>query len=114
MEAPSAQPSLTDLREELARIDRELVRLFGARLRAAQSAVRLRVASGEPLTDREQEQRVRDRAHRWAVEFGVPPELVDRLLRELIDRGKAGVERSPPARGHLRPVSTADPLPSVP
>jgi chorismate mutase len=98
MDARPPSPSLSDLRSELAHVDRELVGLLARRLRVARTAIRMRVASGEPVTDRVQERRVRDRAQRWALELGVAPELVDRLFRDLIQTGKDGAHR-PAARG---------------
>jgi len=108
MEAHTPPRALVDLRAELARIDRELVELLGARLRVARRAIRVRVSAGEAITNRAQERQVRDRAHRWAIELRIPPELVDRLFRELIQCGKAGVgsyERSVPRTRTLRAPS---------
>lgn len=101
-------PTLDDVRHEIARIDRTLVCLVAARLRAARRAIRLRAAAGADLTDRDQEAVVLERAQQWSEELGVPPELVGVLLRALIDAGKGrGVvlQREPAPTGPaLRPL----------
>ena len=94
MDARPPSPGLNELRDELARIDREVVELLAERLKVARRAIRLRVAAGEGVTNRTQERLVRERARRWAVERGVSPELADRVFRELIRCGKAGSRRS--------------------
>jgi chorismate mutase len=85
---PETEPTLDDVRREIARIDRTIVCLVAARLRAARRAIRLRVAAGEDLTDRDQEAVVLERAQQWAEELGVPQELAGVLLQALIDAGK--------------------------
>ncbi len=92
MDAEPGSKSLAELRAELARVDREIVRLVSARLRLARSAIRLRLEAGESVTNRVQERLVRDRAHRWAIELGVSPELIDRLFRDVVQCGKAGAQ----------------------
>lgn len=81
--------SLLRLREEIESVDRSIVLLLAARLRAAQRALRVRALHGAPLTDDLQERRVLVRGHRWARELGVPEALVDHLLRTLMEEGKA-------------------------
>lgn len=81
-------------RREVESIDRSLVLLLAARLAAAQRAIAARSEGGGPIADREQERRVIDRGHRWARQFGVPEELVDRLFRTMIEEGKARFRRS--------------------
>jgi len=96
---PETEPTLADVRREIARSDRTIVCLVAARLRAARRAIRLRVAAGEDLTDRDQEAVVLERAQQWSEELGVPPELAAVLLRALIDAGKG--------RGVVLPHETA-------
>ncbi len=96
MSSAARPPSLDDLREEIARIDHLLIRLVATRLRVAQRAIRTRTRQGGDVSDPAQERRVVDRARRWALESGVPPELVDRLVRELMESAKSGVARAAP------------------
>lgn len=86
------EPTLDDLRAEIARIDHALVLLVAARLRAARQAIRFRLATGETVTHRAQELLVLDRARRWADEVAVPPELMVGVLRRLVEGGKAWAE----------------------
>ena len=88
----TVDPRLAELREEIGRIDRALVVLVAARLRAARRAIERRVDAGEEVTDGAQELVVVDRARRWADELGVSPEFVERLMRVLIRAGKVWAE----------------------
>jgi len=83
---------LGDLRDEIARIDRALVLLVAARLRVAREAIRVRTATGDPVTHRTQEFVVLDRARGWALENGVSPDLVVGVLRRLVEAGKVGTD----------------------
>ncbi len=111
---PSAAypPSLGELREEIARLDHLLIRLVANRLKVAQRAIRTRTSLGGDVSDPAQERRVVDRARRWALESGVPPELVDRLFRELMESAKSGVARAAPSPP--RPPTPAARVPGLP
>lgn len=80
---------LAGLREEIASIDRSLLLLLAARLTAAQQAIATRVALTGSLTDGAQEARVLHRAQRWGDELDLPPALVERLFRALLEEGKS-------------------------
>lgn len=82
-------PSLEELRGEIALRDRALIMLLAERVHLARRAIRLRGAVGAPVTDVDQEQRVLRRARGWADDCGVPPDLVERFFRELIEHGKS-------------------------
>ena len=88
--------SLEELRREIELRDRALVLLLAERIHLARRAIHLRTSTGAPVTDPGQERRVLERARTWAVECGIAPALVDRLFREIIDRGKS--EPGPGAR----------------
>ena len=92
MSACSPISELRDLRAEIARVDRAIMVLVAARLRSAHQAIRLRVASGEEVTNGGQELVVIDRARKWAEEFGISPDFSERLFRALIDAGKIWTE----------------------
>jgi len=116
MDARTPSRSLNDLRAELARLDRELVELLGARLRVARHAIRLRVSAGEAVTNRAQERLVLSRAHRWSIELGISPELVDRVFRDLIQCGKVGEGPGRPSAPRIRTARARSVLrvPSLP
>ena len=109
MRSAAYPPSLDELREEIARLDHLLIRLVATRLRVAQRAIRTRTSVGGDVSDPAQERRVVDRARRWALESGVPPELVDRLFRELMESAKSGA-----ARATLSPPPSRTPAPRAP
>ncbi|MBQ4579939.1 MAG: chorismate mutase [Clostridia bacterium] len=50
--------SLTDLREELDGVDREIVRLFEKRMNIACDVARYKMANGLPVLDRSREEQV--------------------------------------------------------
>ncbi len=90
--------ALEELRAELEGIDRTILLLLAERIHTARRAVELRRRHGAGATDLGQESRVLKRARGWAESLGVPPLLVDRLLRGLIEEGKRapiGRPRSP-------------------
>jgi chorismate mutase len=90
MTADRPEPeSLAKVRQEIESVDRSIVMLLAARLDAADRAIRMRVALGQPVTNREQERRILIRGRTWAEEFGVPRLLVENLLRSLVEEGKA-------------------------
>ena len=90
MTRPAAPPArLVELRAEIERIDRSLLLLVAARLRAARQAVALRSSVTGRLAEPEQELRVLLRGVAWARELGLPEALVQRLFRTLIEEGKA-------------------------
>lgn len=97
MDAVTSPPSLDELRAEIARIDHLLVRIVAVRLRTAKRAIRSRTSAGEGLSDPAQERRVVDRARRWALEAGVPPELLDQIVRSIMEAAKAAEARDGPA-----------------
>lgn len=87
------EPTLGDLRKELERLDRHLVELVARRLEVAERAVALRLTRGGRPTDRRQESRVRARLRAWAEAEGAPPELLDRLLMEIVGTAKRRAAR---------------------
>ena len=106
MDAGIADPELDELRQGIARIDHALVHLMAARFEAARRAIRHRSLRGDGPTDVDQEALVLDRAHRWASEVGLPPELVAQILRSLVEAGKdEEFPREDPAV--VRPSATA-------
>lgn len=80
-------------REELQKIDRELVLLLAARLRTVERLWRVKRDLGLPLEAREQERKVRTRARGWAVEEGIDPDLVERVFEIVVAHGKARAVR---------------------
>ncbi len=113
-------PTLRELREEIARIDHAIVFLVAARIRVARRAIEWRAAHGEDRTNRNQELIVRDRAREWAKQVALPPEFAAHLIQALVVAGKEPEKPSeqplPPIPGHITcrlSSLTAAPLPAV-
>ena len=85
---PTDAQELARYRRQLERIDRSIVRLLNVRLETAQGAIRARWSRSGKVADPAQEKQVLERGERWAVELGVPPELVGTLFRGLLEEGK--------------------------
>lgn len=94
-------PTLHELRQEIARIDHAIILLVAARIRAARRAIERRSAYGESPTNRDQELVVRDRAREWAKQVAVPPEFAVHLIQALVMAGK---EPSQPSAIPLPPL----------
>ncbi|HIE21160.1 MAG TPA: prephenate dehydrogenase/arogenate dehydrogenase family protein [Acidimicrobiia bacterium] len=75
---------LDALRAEVARIDTAIVELIARRLEAAAQLGRAKREAGSPLRDFAQEKEVLERARRLAAGEGVPEDLVERVMLELI------------------------------
>ena len=80
----SSADDLSAARSEIERLDRALVRLIGARLRAASVVAAAKRAEGIPLFDPGQEARVVRRAGEWAREDALPEEDVRHLFWRLV------------------------------
>ncbi|MFQ5523592.1 MAG: prephenate dehydrogenase/arogenate dehydrogenase family protein [Acidimicrobiia bacterium] len=75
---------LKALRSEVARIDEAIVELMARRLKAALRMGRAKLRAGIPLRDFAQEKEVLERARRIAASEGVPEELAEKVMLELI------------------------------
>ena len=72
------------VRAEIESIDRVLVRLIGARVRAARRAAAAKRAAGLPTVDPAQEATVVERAAALAGDAGLPPEEIRGVFSQLI------------------------------
>jgi chorismate mutase len=80
--------TLTQLREEIRSIDRELVELIARRTYVADTIADVKAARDLPTTDEQQEQAVMDRAGENAEQFDVDSNLVKAIFRLLIELNK--------------------------
>jgi isochorismate pyruvate lyase len=82
---PADCTNMAEIRAEIDRLDGELVRLFAARAGFIDRAAEIKAVEDLPARiDNRVEEVVRNvRAH--AVENGLPPDLVEKLWRRLID-----------------------------
>ncbi len=80
--------TLSELREEIESIDREIVELIARRTYVAETVAQVKSAEDIPTTDEGQEQKVMDRAGENAERFDVDSNLVKAVFRLLIELNK--------------------------
>ncbi|WP_251330040.1 chorismate mutase [Haloplanus pelagicus] len=88
MSSPAEEMSLSELREEIEDIDRELVELIARRTYVAGTVAEVKAQQDLPTTDESQEARVMERAGENAETFGVDANLVKAIFRLLIELNK--------------------------
>lgn len=88
---------ISGLREEIASIDQEVIRLVARRTELAARLGELKTEEGRPLRDFAHEKEVVSRARRYAVEAGLTESLAENLMLELI-RSSLTVQE----QGHVR------------
>jgi isochorismate pyruvate lyase len=76
---------MTEIRAEIDRIDAELVALFGQRASYIDRAGEIKIELGLPARITPRVEEVVANVRRHAVANGLPPELVEKLWRRLID-----------------------------
>jgi chorismate mutase len=80
--------SLQELRTELENIDRGLVERIAQRTYVADSIAKVKREQGLPIVDKEQEERVMERAEKNANRFDVDTNMVKAISRLLIELNK--------------------------
>lgn len=85
MKTPAECMTMADIRAEIDRVDADLVALFAVRAAYIDRAGQVKAGIGLParITPRVEEVVANVRAH--AVTHGLPPDLVEKLWRRLID-----------------------------
>jgi 3-deoxy-7-phosphoheptulonate synthase len=91
------------LRDEIDRIDRELVKLIGMRLQNSVSIARIKAERGLEMRSPDREEELIAEARDDAAEAGVDPDYVDELMRLVLRHSRAAqraaVDRTPPDQG---------------
>jgi isochorismate pyruvate lyase len=85
MKAPKDCMTMADIRAEIDRVDEELVRLFAARAGYIDRAGVIKTTVHLPARIEGRVEQVVGNVRRHAVTYGLPPELVEKLWRRLID-----------------------------
>lgn len=86
--------SLQELREQLTRLDLELLERAALRQRLSEAIARAKRATGHPTRDYQREREVLLNARAAAARLGLPPALAESLLRLLIRSSLATQEQS--------------------
>jgi chorismate mutase/prephenate dehydratase len=85
--------ALASLREQIERIDREIIALIAKRLAIVEGVVEAKLASASPFRDREREETLIARLRTIAAEVGIDPHQIERLYRIVMDMSVAHQEQ---------------------
>ena len=85
MKPPAECTTMAEIRAEIDRLDAELVALFAARAAYIDRAGEIKAPLGLPARITPRVEEVVANVRRHAVAQGLPPELVEKLWRRLID-----------------------------
>ena len=82
---PADCTSMAEIRAEIDRLDQELVRLFADRAGYIDRAAEIKAGADLPARIEARVEEVVQNVRRHADTYGLPPELVEKLGRRLID-----------------------------
>jgi isochorismate pyruvate lyase len=99
MRKPADCETMAHIRAEIDRVDEDLVRLFAERTGYIDRAAEIKVGADLPARIDARVEQVVQNVRRHAATYGLPPELVEKLWRRLIDWSIAREEN------HLGPDS---------
>ena len=85
MRKPAECTTMAELRTEIDRLDEELVRLFAERAGYIDRAAEIKARADLPARIDERVEEVVRNVRRHAATHGLPPDLVEKLWRRLID-----------------------------
>ena len=85
---------IPSLRDEIDRIDRQLVTLIGRRLHSSVEIARIKAIKGLPIRSPEREEELIDEARADAASVGVDPGYVEELMRLVLHHSRAAQQRS--------------------
>ena len=99
---PADCTTMAEIRAEIDRLDEDLVRLFAERAGYIDRAAEIKAAVDLPARIGSRVEEVVQNVRRHAATYGLPPDLVEKLWRRLIDWSIAREEN------HLGPDSLRD------
>ena len=85
MRKPADCTTMAELRAEIDRLDEDLVRLFAERAGYIDRAAEIKAVADLPARIDERVEQVVANVRRHAETYGLPPDLVEKLWRRLID-----------------------------
>jgi isochorismate pyruvate lyase len=85
MKRPADCKTMADIRAEIDRLDEDLVRLFAERAGYIDRAAEIKAAVDLPARIEDRVEQVVQNVRRHADTYGLPPDLVEKLWRRLID-----------------------------
>jgi isochorismate pyruvate lyase len=85
MRKPAECTTMAHIRTEIDRLDEDLVRLFAERAGYIDRAAEIKAQADLPARIEDRVEQVVQNVRRHAVTHGLPPDLVEKLWRRLID-----------------------------
>ena len=85
MKTPAECTTMADIRAEIDRLDGDLVRLFAERAGYIDRAAEIKARDDLPARINPRVEEVVQNVRRHAMTHGLPPDLVEKLWRRLID-----------------------------
>jgi isochorismate pyruvate lyase len=85
MRKPADCTTMAEIRAEIDRLDEDLVRLFAERAGYIDRAAEIKAVADLPARIDERVEQVVANVRRHAETYGLPPDLVEKLWRRLID-----------------------------
>jgi isochorismate pyruvate lyase len=85
MKKPEECTTIDDVRAEIDRLDRQIVQALGERFQYVKAIVRFKHSEAE-IEAPVRRQTVLAQRRRWAEEVGFPPDAVEEMYHNLIDR----------------------------
>jgi len=80
--------SIESLREEINRIDRDIIRLIAKRQAVAGKIVQVKIAGGLPVHDEKRVREILESSFNYAVEHKIDPVYVQKIIAILIEMSK--------------------------
>lgn len=77
-------PGVQELRQEIDRIDAEIIRLLSARLTVVLHAASAKRAAGVEFRDEEREAEILENAGERAIDFGLPKKNVRKIFAQIL------------------------------
>ncbi len=87
--------TLDVLREEIDEINRNLVALFGERLKVARRIARLKKERAIPLLDSAREELQQQKIKEWAMEEGLDPRIIQEIFTLFIEYSRKEMREEP-------------------
>jgi isochorismate pyruvate lyase len=85
MRKPAECTTMAHIRTEIDRLDEDLVRLFAERAGYIDRAAEIKAQADLPARIEDRVEQVVQNVRRHAATYGLPPDLVEKLWRRLID-----------------------------
>lgn len=85
-------PDLSSLRDRIEAVDRQILTLFGERLKIVEEVAAAKLASASPFRDREREEHLMIRLRSEATAAGLDPHQIERIYRVVMEMSVAHQE----------------------